>query len=70
MHLGSKESAFGVFVQSFGGGDWVIGGDGVVAIADIEIELTALFVGDGGGNARMRAFVNNQNVSFCLGLFF
>lgn len=36
MHLGSKESGFGVFVQNFGGQDWVIGGDGVVAIADIE----------------------------------
>lgn len=36
VHLGSKESAFGVFVQSFGGEDWVIGGDGIVDIADIE----------------------------------
>lgn len=43
---------------------------GLLPLQILKIELTALFVGDGGGNARIRAFVNNQNVSFFLFLFF
>lgn len=43
---------------------------GLLPLQILKIELTVLFVGDGGGNARIRAFVNNQNVSFFLFLFF
>lgn len=43
---------------------------GLLPLQILKIELTALFVGDGGGNARIRAFVNNQNVSFFLFSFF
>lgn len=43
---------------------------GLLPLQILKIELTVLFVGDGGGNARIRAFVNNQNVSFFLFSFF